>query len=235
MFKRAFVWAVVAGAFGTHFAAVAAETSDPLEGFNRRVQAFNDTADRFILKPVAKGYKKAIPETIRRGVGNFFENLTYPLVVVNELLQGKVKDGVSDTGRFLMNSTLGLGGLFDPASHAGMPAHEEDFGQTFAKWGIGRGPYLVIPFFGPSDVRDGAGSLLSYAVNPTRYVITDDTTRYSLMALNFVQIRAGLLDAEKLISGDRYIFIRDAYLQRREFLNKDGQVNDEFLDENWDE
>ena len=235
MFKRAFVCAVVVGAFGSHFAAAADETPDPLQGFNRGVQAFNDTADRFILKPVAKGYKKVVPDTIRRGVGNFFENLTYPLVVVNQLLQGKVKEGVSDTGRFVMNSTLGLGGLFDPASHAGMPAHEEDFGQTFAKWGIGRGPYLVIPFLGPSDVRDGAGSLLSYAVNPTRYVITGDTTRYSLMALNFVQIRAGLLDAEKLISGDRYIFIRDAYLQRREFLNKDGQVNDEFLDENWDE
>lgn len=235
MFKRALVCAFAAGImFGAPVVA-AEEPSDPLEGFNRGVQAFNDTADRFVLKPVAKGYKKVVPETLRRGVGNFFDNLFYPLVIVNQLLQGKVKEGVSDTGRFLMNSTLGLGGLFDPASHAGMPAHEEDFGQTFAKWGIGSGPYLVIPFLGPSDVRDGTGSLLTYVVNPTRYIITDDTARYSLMALNFVQIRAGLLDAEKLISGDRYIFLRDAFLQRREFLNKDGQVDDQFLDENWDE
>lgn len=235
MFKRALVCAFAAGiTFGAHFAA-AEEPSDPLEGFNRGAQAFNDTADRFVLKPVAKGYKRVVPDTLRRGVGNFFDNLFYPLVIVNQLLQGKVKEGVSDTGRFLMNSTLGLGGLFDPASHAGMPAHEEDFGQTFAKWGIGPGPYLVIPFLGPSDVRDGTGSLVTYVVNPTHYIITDDTARYSLMALNFVQVRAGLLDAEKLISGDRYIFLRDAFLQRREFLNKDGQVNDEFLDENWDE
>jgi phospholipid-binding lipoprotein MlaA len=222
-------------AIGTNLAVAEDETPDPLQGFNRGVQAFNDTADRFVLKPVAKGYKKVTPEIIRRGIGNFFDNLASPLVIVNQLLQGKIKQGVSDTGRFLMNSTLGLGGLFDPASNAGMPQHEEDFGQTFAKWGIGRGPYLVIPFLGPSDVRDGAGAVLNYVVNPTRYIITDAKTRYSLMALNFVQIRAGLLDAEKLISGDRYIFLRDAYLQRREFLNKDGQVNDEFLDENWDE
>jgi len=235
MFKRALVCAFAAGVtFGAHVVA-AAEPSDPLEGFNRGAQAFNDTADRFVLKPVAKGYKKVVPETLRHGVGNFFDNLFYPLVIVNQLLQGKVKEGVSDTGRFLMNSTLGLGGFFDPASRAGMPAHEEDFGQTFAKWGIGSGPYLVIPFLGPSDVRDGTGSLLTYVVNPTRYIITDDTARYSLMALNFVQIRAGLLDAEKLISGDRYIFLRDAFLQRREFLNKDGQVDDQFLDDNWDE
>jgi len=237
MFKRAIVWGMTAAfAFGANGATAAdEETPDPLQGFNRGVQAFNDTADRFVLKPVAKGYKKAVPDAIRRGIGNFFDNLTYPLVIVNQLLQGKVKQGVSDTGRLLMNSTLGLGGFFDPASHAGMPLHEEDFGQTFAKWGIGRGPYLVIPFLGPSDIRDGAGSLVNYAVSPTHYIIPDTTTRYSVMALNFVQLRAGLLDAEKLISGDRYIFIRDAYLQRREFLNKDGQVDDEFLDENWDE
>lgn len=236
MFKRGIVWGLALGlASGTGFATAEDETPDPLQGFNRGVQAFNDTADRFVLKPVAKGYTKVLPEGVRHGIGNFFQNLTYPLVIVNQLLQGKVKLGVSDTGRFLMNSTLGICGLFDPASHAGMPLHEEDFGQTFAKWGIGRGPYIVIPFLGPSDVRDGAGSLLSYAVNPIQYVTDDTTTRISLTALNLVQTRAGLLEAEKLISGDRYIFMRDAYLQRRDYLNKDGQVDDEFLDENWDE
>jgi phospholipid-binding lipoprotein MlaA len=235
MFKR---WVFVGLAVGALVGPIAAraddEPSDPLEGLNRGVQAFNDTADRWVLKPAAKGYRKVLPQTIRTGVGNFFQNLKYPVVIVNQFLQGKIGLGMSDTGRFLMNTTLGLGGLFDPASHAGMPEHDEDFGQTFATWGIGRGPYIVIPLLGPSTVRDGVGSLLNFTVTPTGY-ITDDNTRYSLLALYVVQARAGVLDAEKLITGDRYIFMRDAYLQRREYLNKDGEVEDEFLDEDWEE
>jgi phospholipid-binding lipoprotein MlaA len=235
MFKRWVIYGLAVGlAFGPHVVGADDETPDPLEGINRPIQAFNDTADRFVLKPAAKGYQKVLPRPIRTGIGNFFQNLTYPVVIVNQLLQGKLGPCVSDTGRFLMNTTLGLGGFFDPASHAGMPAHEEDFGQTFAKWGIGRGPYIVIPLLGPSTVRDGAGMLLNYTVTPTNY-ITDDTTRYSLLALSVVQARASVLEAEKLISGDRYIFMRDAFLQRRDYLNKDGQVEDEFLDEDWEE
>jgi phospholipid-binding lipoprotein MlaA len=211
------------------------QPSDPWQGMNRKIQAFNDTADRWVLKPVAKGYAKITPHLVRRGVSNFFTNLTYPLVVVNQFLQGKFHDGASDTGRFIMNTTLGIGGLFDPASGAHLPLHDEDFGQTFAKWGIGSGPYLVIPFLGPSTVRDGLGSAVGFTVQPTRYLIEDNNTRYGMTALNFIEIRAGLLDAEQLISGDRYIFMRDAYLQRREYLIKDGQVTDEFLDEDWNE
>ena len=221
------------GAFAQ--SAAAKEPNDPWEGMNRRIQTFNDTADRWILKPVAKGYKRITPNLLQRGISNFFVNLAYPIVVVNQFLQGKFAEGASDTGRFVMNTTLGIGGLFDPASGAHLALHDEDFGQTFARWGAGSGPYLVIPFLGPSTVRDGLGSAVSYTVQPMRFVIEDDNTRYALTALNFVQIRAGLLDVEQLVSGDRYIFIRDAFLQRRQYLINDGQVTDDFLDENWNE
>ncbi len=193
----------------------ATDPVDPWQGMNRKIQKFNDTADRWVLKPVAKGYQKVVPGLVRRGVSNFFINLTYPLVVVNQFLQGKFAEGASDTGRFVMNTTLGIGGLFDPASGAHLALHDEDFGQTFGKWGIGSGPYLVIPFLGPSTVRDGAGSAVGYVAQPVWYFVEDDNTRYGLTALNAIQTRAGLLDAEQLISGDRYIFMRDAYLQRR--------------------
>lgn len=237
MLKR---WLVAGLALGLSCSAFAdgaspKHTSDPWEGMNRKIQAFNDTADRWVLKPVAKGYAKITPHLLRRGISNFFVNLTYPLVVVNDFLQGKFHDGASDTGRFIMNTTLGIGGLFDPASGAHLPLHDEDFGQTFAKWGAGSGPYLVIPFLGPSTVRDGLGSAVGFTVQPTRYLIEDNNTRYGMTALNFLEIRASLLDAEQLISGDRYIFMRDAYLQRREYLIMDGQVTDEFLEDDWNE
>ena len=215
--------------------AAEAGTSDPLQGFNRAMQSFNDTADRWVLKPVAKGYRAVVPSLLRRGIGNFYDNLTYPLVVVNQFLQGKPTLGFSDAGRFVMNSTLGIFGFFDPATDAGLQSHDEDFGQTFGKWGIASGPYLVLPLLGPSDVRDGAGSLLNVWLNPMRYVTDDERTRYALTGLYLIQTRASLLDAEQLISGDRYIFMRDAYLQRREYLIKDGQVQDEFLDDDWEE
>jgi phospholipid-binding lipoprotein MlaA len=213
----------------------AAGTPDPLQGFNRAMQSFNDTADRWVLKPAAKGYRAVIPELLRRGISNFYDNLTYPLVAVNQFLQGKPGLGFADTGRFVMNSTLGIFGFFDPATDAGLRAHEEDFGQTFATWGMGSGPYLVLPLLGPSTVRDGTGALLNTYLNPTRYITDEERVRYALMGLYVIQARANLLNAEQLISGDRYIFMRDAYLQRREYLNKDGQVQDDFLDEDWEE
>ncbi len=212
-------------------AGAADETSDPLEGMNRRIQSFNDGADRWVLKPVAKGYNAVTPRFIRRCIGNFFVNITYPIVVVNQFLQGKWREGATDTARFVMNSTVGVAGLFDPATNVGIKLHDEDFGQTFARWGIGSGPYLVIPFLGPSTIRDGIGSAAGYVANPTHYVIDDETTVYALTALNAIQVRAGLISAEQLISGDRYLFFRDAYLQRREYLIKDGQVKDEFMDD----
>ncbi len=238
MSKRWMVAGLLAGLTFSAFAdseGNAGQPSDPWQGMNRKIFAFNDAMDRWVLKPVAKGYAKITPRLVRRGISNFFSNLSYPIVIVNDFLQGKFANGASDTGRFVMNTTLGLGGLFDPAAGAGLQLHDEDFGQTFAKWGAGSGPFLVLPFLGPSDVRDGLGSAVGIYAQPIRYLIDDERTRYGLTALNFIEIRASLLDAEQLISGDRYTFMRDAYLQRREYLIKDGQVTDQFLDEEWDE
>lgn len=207
---------------------------DPWEGMNRKIYAFNDAADRWVLKPVAKGYTKVVPRVVRRGVSNFFVNILYPIVIVNQFLQGKWKAGFSDTGRFLLNSTLGIGGLFDPATDAGLPLNQEDFGQTFAKWGVGSGPFLVLPFLGPSTIRDGVGTACAMPLSPWTYV-DDERVRYGAAALFAIDTRAALLEAEELVSGDRYTFIRDAYLQRREFLIHDGVVEDDFLDEDWDE
>jgi phospholipid-binding lipoprotein MlaA len=237
MLKRWMIAGLFSGLAFNAFAGTggAGQVSDPWEGMNRKVFAFNEAMDRWVLKPVAKGYVKVTPRLLRRGIGNFFGNLMYPLVIVNNFLQGKFQDGASDTGRFIMNTTLGIGGLFDPAAGAGLHPHEEDFGQTFARWGAGSGPYLVLPFLGPSNVRDGIGSAASVAASPMRFVFEDEKTRYALSALYFIQTRASLLDAEQLISGDRYIFMRDAFMQRRHYLIMDGQVTDDFLDEDWNE
>lgn len=211
--------------------ALADEAADPWEGMNRKVQAFNDTADRFVLKPVAKGYRAVTPKPVRRGVGNFFTNLLTPVVALNQLLQGKPKEGGTDVMRFLVNTTLGVGGLFDVSSKVGLAAHEEDFDQTFARWGVGSGPYLVLPFLGPSTVRGGFGSFVGLFTNPVRYV-DDASVRYALASLYLVDGRAQLLDVEELLGGDRYTFMRDAYLQRRAFLINDGAVADDpFLDD----
>ena len=204
---------------------------DPWEGLNRKIYAFNDFADRYFMKPVAKGYQKVTPSPLRRGITNFFSNLSYPVVALNQMLQGKFRQSASDVGRFIVNTTLGVGGLFDPATPAGLPPHDEDFGQTFAKWGAHAGPYLVLPFLGPSTVRDGIGSAVNFYAQPVRYLVDDERTRYSMTALNFIQIRASLLDAEQFLGGDRYVFMRDAYLQRRDYLIHDGQVTDDFLND----
>jgi len=197
---------------------------------NRKVQVFNDTADRWVLKPVARNYVRFVPKFMRRGVSNFFENLTYPIVIVNQFLQGKVGQGFSDIGRFAINSTLGAGGLLDPATDAHLQLHNEDFGQTFGKWGIKAGPYLVLPILGPSTFRDGAGSLCAAPMYAWRYS-DDEWIRYGATGLYGLDTRASLLEAEQLISGDRYTFLRDVYLQRREYLIKDGQVEDEFMND----
>ena len=211
------------------------ETRDPWQGFNRRVQGLNDRADRFLLKPLAIGYTKIIPKPLRRGITNALRNLEAPLVVANQLLQGKPKLAFADTGRFIVNSTVGLAGFLDPATKIGLERHQEDFGQTFARWGIPSGPYVVLPFLGASTVRDGFGSLTDFALTPATYV-DDDEIRFGVGGLTIIDLRAGLLDAETLISGDRYLFLRDAYIQQREFLINDGEIEDDpFLDDFDDE
>lgn len=203
---------------------------DPLQGVNRKVLAFNDGADRLLLKPLARGYRAVAPQPVEKGVSNFFLNLRTPWTAVNQLLQGKPKLAFADTGRFLMNSTVGIGGLFDVATDAGLEAHREDLGQTLAVWGVPSGRFAVVPFLGPSTLRDGIGGIVDTLLYPVNF-LEDDTVRLSLIATDAVQTRAKFLDAETLIRGDRYLFIRDAYLQRREYLINDGEVEeDPFLD-----
>lgn len=198
---------------------------DPFEGFNRASYKFNDALDRALLKPAAKGYKAVTPDFIETGVTNFFSNLTQPTVMINDLLQGKFKAGLNDAGRFLVNTTVGLGGLFDPASAAGLDRNDEDFGQTLGKWGVSSGPYLMVPFFGPSTVRDGIGSAVGIYTDPTQYV-ERDAIRYGLRGMDLIDARARRLPLDDTLNQayDKYTFIRNAYLQQREFQVKDGNV-----------
>lgn len=205
-------------------------TADPLERANRRVFAFNDTLDRWIVKPIAKGYDR-LPEPMKRGIHNVFENLETPRTAVNQFLQGKPNQGMSDLTRFMANSTFGLLGWFDVATAGGVPKHEEDFGQTFAVWGIGSGPFVMLPALGPSTTTDTVGTFVDFVTNPVS-LINPERDRYIVRGVDLVDTRAQLLAVEKVISGDRYLFVRDAYLQRREFLINDGVVeSDPFLDE----
>ncbi len=198
--------------------------SDPLEPVNRAVFTFNRTADRYVLKPVAKGYKAVVPGFAQRGVVNFFSNLGEPITIVNGVLQGKLLQATSDTGRFLLNSTAGFAGLMDVATPAGLVRHDEDFGQTLGYWGVGTGAYLMLPLLGPSNGRDLVGRGADYVTNPLYYVQQNNEDQaevfYGLTALNLVSLRTQFLSADALIDGaiDPYIFVRTAYLQNR--LNK---------------
>ena len=198
---------------------------DPLEGFNRGVFSFNEGLDKVLLKPVAKGYDAIAPTPVRAAVGNFFENLNDVLVMANDLLQGKVQDAGSDFGRVVLNSTFGILGLFDVATPFGLEKHDEDFGQTIGRWGIGDGPYLVLPLFGPRNVRDAVGLAATTTLYPVSRVYPVDL-RNSLTATRFVSDRADLLPADDAIEqaslGDKYSYIRDAYLQRRRNMIYDG-------------
>ncbi|MDN3555367.1 MlaA family lipoprotein [Halomonas maura] len=203
-----------------------AHPEDPWEGFNRQVFAFNDTLDRYALKPAAQGYRFVTPDPVETGVGNFFANLGELRTTLNSLLQGKPGNAGVATGRFLINSTVGVLGLFDVASHMELVGREEDFGQTLAVWGVGEGPYVVLPLLGPSTVRDTAGLPVDSYTYPLTYV-EEDKVRLSLRALDVIDTRAGLLDQERLIRGDRYSFIRDSWLQRRRFEVNDGELGED--------
>lgn len=207
---------------------------DPWEGFNRKVFAFNDVLDRYALKPVATGYRAITPDPVETGVGNFFSNLGEVRTALNSVLQGKPANAGLATSRFLINSTVGIGGLLDYATLMEITADEEDFGQTLAVWGWEDSRYLVLPFFGPSTLRDTTGMPANLATNPVNYA-EDDIVRVGLTALKAIDIRAGLLDQEELIRGDRYRFIRDAYLQNRQFEVSDGELGDDpFASETFD-
>jgi len=211
---------------------------DPFEGANRVVFAFNDTVDRLALAPVARGYKAITPAFARRGVGNFFANLYDLNGALNAGLQGRFGNMARNGGRFVVNSTVGMLGFVDIASEMGIPPYRTDFGHTLAIWGMKRGPYLMLPFFGPRTVRSALGTSFD-TVASLQWQLNDNITRNALFATEIVDNRAALTAAEDLITGDRYIFIRDAYLQQREFFVKGGVVEDSFSDFDddfdWDE
>lgn len=203
----------------------AGDDNDPLEGFNRAIFAFNETLDDYVLKPVAKGYRAVFPSPLRTGVSNFFYNLGDPGVMLNNLFQGKVSDSLSDLGRFVTNSTLGIFGLFDVASHLGMKKNDEDFGQTLGVWGMGDGAYLVLPFFGASSLRDGTGRVADYFTYPPNYM-EETSTRDKLFVTRAIDTRSQFLDAgdilEQAAGDDVYLFVREAYRQRRRNQIYDG-------------
>jgi phospholipid-binding lipoprotein MlaA len=197
---------------------------DPWESFNRGVFEFNDELDKGLVRPAVSVYTTVIPPGFRTGITNFFSNVGDVWVGVNNFLQGKPDQGVSDFGRVLVNSTMGLGGLFDVASGMGLQHHNEDFGQTLGRWGVEPGPYLVVPVIGPRDVRDGFGFVVDIYGNPIHYM-HDVRWRNSLWGLSFIDARANLNDAVNILDTaalDRYTFVRESYLQRRRNLVYDG-------------
>lgn len=207
---------------------------DPWERYNRAIYTFNDAVDSAILRPTAKGYRYITPDPVEQGISNFFSNLGTPLVALNQFLQADFVEGFSDLGRFLINSTIGIGGLFDPATEIGLVDHNEDFGQTLAVWGIPSGPYLQLPLLGPSTLRDTFGVLGDSQIEPL-YQYIDEPEKYYLIVLNVINQRAQLLSLDERLSAayDPYTFLRDAYLQRREFLIHDGNppVDDAYYDD----
>lgn len=212
--------------------AVSGNPKDPIEGYNRAMYAFNEGADTILFKPVAQAYDAVLPAPIRTGVTNFFGNIADLLVGANNLLQGKPDQAASDLGRFLVNSTVGLLGILDVASDVGLEKHEEDFGQTLGRWGVGDGAYVVLPVFGPRTLRDTFGLVLDLAADPVANV-DHVRSRNAAQALRFTDIRADLLPADKVIEEaalDKYSYVRDAYLQRRRNLIHDGNAPRESLD-----
>lgn len=213
--------------------------SDPLEPLNRGIYAFNGDMDQMFLKPLAEGYKATVPAPARTGISNFFSNLDDVVVIANDLLQFKFSQVISDSGRFLVNTTAGLLGIIDLSTPLGMPKHHEDFGQTLGYWGVPQGAYVVIPFFGPSNFRDITGRVGDFFTDPRIYYTDNADVRrfyWSTNSLKAVDTRAQLLDVQKIVDAaaiDEYSYIRDAYLQNREYLIHDGtppQVKNEEAD-----
>ena len=199
---------------------------DPFERVNRSVYRFNTAADHAVLRPAARAWKAAVPAPVRRGLSNFIGNLGYPVTIVNDLLQGKLRQGADDFSRLLVNSIAGFG-FFDPATSAGLERHDEDFGQTLGKWGVPAGPYLMLPLLGPSSMRD-APSKLADEYSDGRHYLQDPYLRWGLWTADKVELRAAFLDTDSVLNNtfDPYAFVRNAWLQRREYQVRDGAVDD---------
>ena len=208
------------------------DTRDRWERMNRATYRFNDALDRTVVKPVAKGYENVVPHRIRSGIANVLGNAGYTTTIVNDLLQAKFKDCASDTGRFLLNSTVGIAGIFDPASSAGLAKNDEDFGQTLGYWGMHPGPYLVLPLLGPSTVRDAVG-IYPNAQTDLKNLPKNIWVNIGLGGLSLLGKRVELLSLEDILKNayDPYVFVRNAYLQHREYAVKDGNVPETPADE----
>ena len=206
-----------------------AQTNDPWRNANERVFKLNDYFDRVVVRPVSVAYTTFTPRIARQGIRNIFSNIDDINVFVNDLLQLKFDAALNDSGRLLVNTTLGLGGILDIASGYGLYKNEEDFGQTLGRWGVAPGPYIMLPVFGASNVRDSFGLVLDTLFNPIQYH-EDESLRLTLFLVRETDARSGRLALDELITGDRYLFVREAYVQRREYLVSDGQVEDEFGD-----
>lgn len=221
----------VAIAAGLMVATTVAEEGDrdPFEGYNRMMFTFNDSADRYLIRPLARGYRAVTPDPVERSVRRVFDNIGEVGNAANSLLQGKPGAAANSTGRFVINSTLGIAGLFDVAAPMGLARDEdEDFGQTLGRWGVGSGPYLVLPLLGPSTLRDAPSRLVDNLIDPIDEGLDHVPTRNTVYGVDILTLRAELLQAERLVTGDKYIFTREVYLQRREYLVNDGAVEDDF-------
>jgi phospholipid-binding lipoprotein MlaA len=204
--------------------ATSGNPKDPIEGFNRAMFSFNETVDKAVIKPVAQGYDAITPRPVQTGVSNFFANIADLWIGFNNLVQGKPGDALSDVSRVLINTTIGIVGLFDVASEMGLEKHDEDFGQTLGRWGVGDGAYVVLPIFGPRTLRDTGGFLVDITVDPVANHEPVDVRNVAL-GLRAIDTRASLLPAESAIDAaalDKYAYVRDAYLQRRRSLIHDG-------------
>lgn len=223
---RATIIAALAAMLLSGCATTANNPKDPHEGFNRAMFKVNEAIDTAVARPVAQGYDAAVPLPVKAGVGNFFGNVSDLFIGVNNGLQGKPGDGASDIVRLLINSTIGIFGLFDVASEMGFTKNDEDFGQTLAVWGVRDGGYLYLPIFGPRTVRDAGGLVVEGYADPVSWGIERVPVRNTARVLRFVDIRASLLPSDKVVEEaafDKYSYIRDAYLQRRLSQIHDGK------------
>ncbi len=229
MFKTFLVLLLLASAHFTFSDEI--QKVDPLEDINRVFYELNfNLLDPVIIKPIAIIYDQATPKPVRQVLRNFFSNLDEVPSLVNNALQGKFGQAGNNAGRFLMNTTIGLGGFFDVAKKAGLqPGEDEDFGQTLAVWGVPAGPYLMLPFFGPSTFRDAPSNFVDSLFDPFSYN-NRLPVRVAIKGIDLIALRADLLGIDDVISGDEYLFIRDVYLQNREYVISDGAIEDDFDD-----
>jgi len=202
---------------------------DPFQNINEKTHNLNQTLDLQVASPVARFYKRITPDFLEKGITNFTHNIEDLSIGINNILQGKFNEGLSDFSRFTLNTSIGLVGFIDIASDLGLTKHDEDFGQTLAVWGVPDGPYLVLPGLGPSTTRDTLAMIPDAFLTPL-WLIDHDRTSYSLTAIDLIDTRARYLGLESVVIGDEYLFYRDAYLQSRNFEIKDGEVEDDFDD-----